>query len=170
MKKLLLMLVILTGIAGFAFAGGDQEGASEGTTAVEADVLAGAVNAYFANMPSNNNKIPQGEFVDMVKAGEDMAIIDLRRAEDYEKGHAKGAVNVPWGVAIAEQLAHFPQNKPVMVYCYSGQTAGQAVVHLNVAGIPARSVNLGWNFGISKVDVVEAIVETAANAIDTSYT
>jgi len=174
MKKLLTVLIILAALTGFAFANGDQEAAPQESAAQEtavskADVVADAVNAYFANMPSHIYKIPQKDFVDMVKAGEDMAIIDIRSAEDYAKGHATGAVNVPWGTDIAANLQYIPQNKPVMVYCYSGQTAGQTVMLLNAAGIPARSVNLGWNFGISKVEGVDAIIETAANDLDTSY-
>ncbi|MFP4564134.1 MAG: rhodanese-like domain-containing protein [Spirochaetia bacterium] len=50
-----------------------------------------------------------------------------------------------------------------MVYCYTGQTAGQAVMTLNLAGFEAYSVNLGWNLGISKVEGVEDVVETTAN-------
>lgn len=84
----------------------------------------------------------------------DMYVIDIRTAEDYGKGHIAGAVNMPWGTAISDNLMNIPTDKDVYIYCYSGQTAGQAVHTLNVAGINARSVNLGWNFGISKVEGV----------------
>ena len=57
-------------------------------------------------------------------------------------------------------------DKPVYVYCYTGQTAGQAVVTLNLAGINAQSVNLGWNLGISKVENVAAVTVTDATAFE----
>lgn len=127
------------------------------------DVVAEAVNAYFANMPQDIYKIAEKDFVDKVNAGEDMLILDIRSAEDYAKGHIKGAVNAPWGPAIAASLDKLPADKPVMVYCYTGQTAGQAVATLNMAGVNAKSVNLGWNLGISKVEGVAAVTETTAN-------
>jgi len=132
------------------------------------DVVSEAVNAYFANMPEDIYKISEKDFVEKVNAGEDMLILDIRSAEDYGKGHIKGAVNAPWGPAIAASLDKLPADKAVMIYCYTGQTAGQAVATLNMAGINAKSVNLGWNLGISKVEGVAAITETTANDYPTA--
>lgn len=101
---------------------------------------------------------------EMVQAGENMTVLDIRSAADYAKGHVEGAVNAPWGgTAISDILVKLPQDKPLFVYCYSGQTAGQAVHTLNVAGFDARSVNLGFNFGISKVEGYEAVITDVAN-------
>jgi rhodanese-related sulfurtransferase len=129
-----------------------------------------AVNAYFENLPDHIYKISQKEFVQKVTDGEDMYVLDIRSAEDYAKGHVQGAMNAPWGPAISDNLKNIPTDKPLYVYCYSGQTAGQAVHTLNVAGFDARSVNLGWNFGISKVDGVEAITSTEAVAFGDAVT
>ncbi len=117
-------------------------------------------NAYLANMPADSYKITQADFINKVKAGEDMVILDIRSAADYNKSHVKGAVNAPWGPNMGSVLEKLPKDKPVMVYCVTGQTAGQAVVPLNIAGVQARSVNLGFNFGISKVEGVAAYLET----------
>lgn len=128
------------------------------------NVVENEIMAYFANMPDHIYKINQGDFIEMVKAEEDMTILDIRSASDYEKGHVTGAVNAPWGgTAISDILVKLPQDKPLFVYCYSGQTAGQAVHTLNLAGFDARSVNLGFNFGISKVDGYEAVMTSEAN-------
>jgi rhodanese-related sulfurtransferase len=124
-----------------------------------------AANGYFANMPADSYKISEKDFISKVKADESLLILDIRQPDVYEKGHIKGAVNLPWGTAIAANLDKLPANKPVMVYCYTGQTAGQAVALLNMAGIDAKSVNLGWNFGISKVDGVKEVIETKANSL-----
>lgn len=120
------------------------------------------VNQYFAEMPEHIYKIGQADFVEKVTNGDDMFIIDMRSGADYEKGHIEGAVNITFNTMMSDQLMNIPQDKEVFIYCYSGQTAGQAVATLNVAGINARSVNLGWNFGISKVEGVEAITSTEA--------
>jgi rhodanese-related sulfurtransferase len=125
-----------------------------------------AVEAYFANMPDHIYKVDQSEFLQMVGAGSDMTVIDIRRPDDYAQGHIKGAVNMPWGTpAMYEMLPYIPTDKPVFINCYSGQTAGQAVALLNIAGIPARSINLGWNFGLSKVEGMQQYVETTENTL-----
>ena len=129
------------------------------------------VKAYFANMPSHIYKINQKEFVEKVQAGEDVTVLDIRSAADYAKGHVKGAINAPWGgTAISDVLSKLPQDKPLFVYCYSGQTAGQAVHTLNIAGFDARSVNLGFNFGISKVEGYEAVLSTEATEVSEDIT
>lgn len=92
------------------------------TSLGEMDLL---VKAYFENMPDHNYMIGAAPFSELVVAGEPMTIIDIRRADDYEKGHIKGAVNMPWGPAIAEGMASIPTEHPVFIYCYTGQTAGQ---------------------------------------------
>lgn len=125
--------------------------------------LSEAVNAYFANMPSDVYKIPEKELIEKVKAGEDMFVLDIRGLDVYNQGHIKGAVNAPWGPNFADCLDLLPADKPIMIYCYTGQTAGQAVMMLNLAGFTARSVHLGWDRGISKAEGVEAVTETTAN-------
>lgn len=77
---------------------------------------------------------------------------------------------MPWGEAIAQNLVNLPKDKTIIVYCYTGQTAGQTVALLNVAGFNAKSVNLGWNLGISKVEGVADVTETTANAIPAGKT
>ncbi|MDX9872651.1 MAG: rhodanese-like domain-containing protein [Clostridia bacterium] len=134
------------------------------------NVVEEAAMAYFANMPADIYKIPEKDFVAKVKAGEDMFILDIRQPDVYAQGHIKGAVNLPWGTAISDNLAKLPADKTIMVYCYTGQTAGQTVALLNIAGFDAKSVNLGWNLGISKVDGVDAVTETTANEIGAQKT
>lgn len=140
------------------------------THSPETNIVADAAKAYFANMPPDIHKIAQNEFLDKVKGNEDMFIMDIRQAVDYDKGHVRGAVNIPWGEALAQNLPNLPKDKVIMVYCYTGQTAGQTVALLNVAGLNAKSVNLGWNLGISKVADVTDIIETTANAVPEAKT
>ncbi|MGH4138438.1 rhodanese-like domain-containing protein [Clostridium sp.] len=133
------------------------------TNAVVKNVVADAANGYFANMPEDNYKISEKTFVADVKAGKDMYILDIRQAVDYAKGHIKGAINDPWGTAISDNLDKLPKGKTIMLYCYTGQTAGQTVALLNMAGFDVKSVNLGYNLGISKVAGVKDITETKVN-------
>jgi len=136
--------------------------ANKGFEVFEGTGLEGIVNSYFADKPDNNYKIGQDAFIELVNSEEDMFVLDIRQADVYAEGHIKGAVNAPWGTAISDNLDMIPSDKPVYVYCYTGQTAGQTVALLNFAGIDAKSVNLGWNLGISKVEGYEAAVTTEA--------
>lgn len=128
---------------------------------VKVSALEEAALAYFADFPGNRI-IPTDQIIAKMDAGEAMLILDIRKEADYAKGHLKGAVNAPWGPAIADALAWLPDDVPVYVNCYTGQTAGQAVGALNVAGIKAESIKYGFNLGISKTEGVDAYLTTEA--------
>ena len=158
--KLLSLILVLALALGFA-------GCTSDSGKSKTDVVADAANAYFANMPEDAYKISQTDLIAKVKAGEDMFILDIRQPDVYAQGHVKGAFNAPWGTAISDNLDKLPKNKTIMVYCYTGQTAGQAVALLNIAGFTAKSVNLGWNLGISKAEGVADVTETTVNSFGT---
>jgi len=159
--SLLLMALLLVPFA--VVAEGQQEAPAADSGVSRAEVLQGAVNEHFSSLSDNGNyMIGQADFVDKVRAGDDMLILDIRRADAYAAGHIKGAVNVPWGPAIAKSIDFIPTDKPVMVYCYTGQTANQANALLNFIGADAKSVKFGWNLGISKVEGVDDVVTTEA--------
>ena len=121
---------------------------------------------YFANKPDHSYLIASEDLFAKISNGEEVFVVDIRSADDYAAGHLQGAVNAPWGgTAIADAVSKIPADKEVFVYCYSGQTAGQAVMTLNLAGLNARSVKYGWNFGLSKATGIEGLTETAVNPL-----
>ncbi|MFP4151760.1 MAG: rhodanese-like domain-containing protein [Alkalispirochaeta sp.] len=182
MKKILLLLVGIALLAMLFVGCGEEEATAtpeeESSEEAVADESAESefsarefVTDYFNDLENGNKIFPMDEFVEKVRAGEDLFVVDIRRAEDYEEGHVEGAVNVPWGTsAMWEAMPYIPQDQPVYVHCYSGQTAGQALITMRMAGIEAYSVNSGWNLGISRVDGYEEIVETEPNELDRSTT
>lgn len=147
---LILALVICVGLIG-------------GVAGAVSDVVEETVMNYFANLPADNSMIKQDLFVEKVKAGEDLFILDIRQPDVYNEGHIKGAINVPWGPAFPECLDKLPADRTIYVYCYTAQTANQTVALLNFAGFEAKSVRFGWNLGITRVPGYEDIVETKAN-------
>lgn len=152
---LILMAVLLVFSTASVFANGDDE-AAEPTVSPVTEVAM----AYFADKAADNNMIAQAAFVEKVANGEDLFILDIRQPDVYAVGHVAGAYNAPWGSAIADSLDFLPDDQPVYVYCYTGQTAGQTVAALQVAGIDAKSVKYGFNLGISKVEGYEEILDT----------
>jgi rhodanese-related sulfurtransferase len=75
---------------------------------------------------------------------EDALVVDVREPNEYSAGHILGARNVPLGEIEARsasgELAK-RKEKPVIVYCDSGDRANKALALLRKAGF-ARVVNL----------------------------
>jgi len=74
-------------------------------------------------------------------ATNDFYIIDIRAAEDFANGHIPGAVNST--LADILTTAQNSGGKNILVTCYTGQTAGHAVVALRLSGYPTAKV-LKW--------------------------
>lgn len=70
-------------------------------------------------------------------------VVDLRSAQDYAQKHVKGAVNLSI-VGLAENLAHLPKDKKLLLYCYTGQSSALAMVPLKAHGYEAIFVNGGF--------------------------
>ncbi|MCD6322308.1 MAG: hypothetical protein J7L77_04715 [Clostridiales bacterium] len=148
MKRLLLLLLV----AAMVFT---AVGCSSGTSVEDA-----ATN-YFAEYPGSRIVTAADLFAKM-DAGDDPFILSIRQADDFAKGHVKGAYLASWGTDLASKVSMLPIDETVYVYCYSGQTAGQTVALLNMLGVEAVSVKSGFNLGISKTEGFEAYVDTAA--------
>jgi rhodanese-related sulfurtransferase len=89
-------------------------------------------------------------------ASNDPYIVDIRSAEHYGMGHIPGAVNANAKELFnADSLAALPPDQQVVVYCYSGQTAGQVVSVLNMLGYDAYSLSYGMP-GWAIVDGIES--------------
>ena len=166
-KKLLVLLLTLALMTtSFAACGGQEAEAPAEPPAVEepeVNVVEEAAMGYFANLPETNNMITFDKLMPMIDAGEEMFIIDARSAEDYAAGHIKGAVNLPFAsTATGENVQYIPDDVPVYVYCYTGQTASQLTSVLNVAGKPVTNIRGGFLRGITKVDGHEAYLDTVA--------
>ncbi|MBN2616430.1 MAG: hypothetical protein JXR71_12120 [Bacteroidales bacterium] len=74
-------------------------------------------------------------------------VFDLRSASDFANGHIKNAVNVT--LADVVNTAKSYTDKPILVVCYTGQTAAHAVMALRLSGFSnAQVLKFGfaeWN-------------------------
>ena len=107
-----------------------------------------AVQTYFYELPKDSYKIELPAMKTALSTEADKYyMVDVRKAVDFEKGHIKGAVNIPYGPDVAKNLDSIKDKstgKTVVVYCYTGQTAGQIDPLLNISGIPTKSLNFGF--------------------------
>ena len=71
---------------------------------------------------------------------------------DFEDGHSEGAFNVGY----KEVVTYCDDNSvtgPILVYCYTGHTAGYSVAALNLSGYEAYSMSFGFSAWHSDFDM-----------------
>ena len=73
-------------------------------------------------------------------------IFDIRKVDDFNDGHIKGAINVALGDVITVANEINDNTTKILVVCYTGQTAGRAVMALRLSGFPNAKVS---KFGFS---------------------
>jgi rhodanese-related sulfurtransferase len=109
-----------------------------------ADTTQAAANAYFSNGTKN---ISGSDLFDNLSDGDasnDPTIVSVRSEEDYNKGHIPGAIWMDYKTAFGQDgLVTIDPEKPVVVYCYTGQTASQVTAALNMLGYDASNLLFG---------------------------
>lgn len=153
MKKLLKYLLILTLLPALFLSsckedddvvvGGDDSFAALSTYLVANDMdLPDVLTGWIVGAPAAVVD------VDAFIAAYD--ILDIRSAEHFTAGHIQGAVNSSLSTILEDA-----QNttKPILVACYTGQTASHAVVALRLSGYSTAKVlkwgMSGWNSTLS---------------------
>lgn len=109
-------------------------------------VLMAAAEDYFSQVATSNNLIAAKDLKAMLddNPGATM-VIDIRSAADFEAGHIPGAYHSTWA-DLGTVMEKIPTNRQVVVTCYSGQTAGQAIAALRLAGFNnVKSLTSGMN-------------------------
>lgn len=189
MKKLPLYLIILFLVPTFVFTScKDSEKAEPASTTLAnyltdnnmdlSDIIKyhGTSDVKFvAPAPSSEAEVPA--FLSKYY------IIDIRSADAYAAGHLDGAVNAPpasgsLAPAIAE--AANSGSKPILVVCYSGQTACYTTALLRLSGYPdAQALKWGmsgwdntttsWNGNVGDIADGHSNWTTAAAPANTKY-
>lgn len=143
---LLLPLAVIGGMAGgYAF----QATSTPDKEALIRDFYA-TENAVHVSPHSLRKKIAEG--------ASDFVLVDLRSAEEYEREHVVGAVNIPAYRdkdhsaydevdRIVGAFQKLPKEKSIVVYCYSipcmtGRKVGQMLAE---HGIYVQHLGIGWN-------------------------
>ena len=87
-------------------------------------------------------QVPVTEIRALQEAG--ACIIDAREAWEYEEGHIKGALSIPFS-EFRERLDEIPKDQPVYVHCLSSQRSYNMVKALNMRGFD-NAYNLMGSF------------------------
>ena len=88
--------------------------------------------AYLSS--KTGNSLSPNQTVALVNR-EDGVVLDVRERKDFERGHIVDAINIPLA-KLSERLVELEKHKdkPVIVVCQFGQSAGEAVKLLHTNG------------------------------------
>jgi phage shock protein E len=102
--------------------------------------LLAAVVAYFIFSQRNNAVIgalqlisPSEYRTQYVQAGQPHLLLDVRTPAEFSGGHIPGAVNIALQ-NLPQRLAELPKDRPLVIYCRSGNRSRQAQQYLAQAG------------------------------------
>ena len=73
--------------------------------------------------------------------------------DDFEDGHITGAHNVPLADIVTYEAANNTGDLPVVLVCYTGHSAGHAVMALRLSGVAAQSLKWGMSGWHSDFDL-----------------
>jgi sulfur-carrier protein adenylyltransferase/sulfurtransferase len=75
------------------------------------------------------------ELKDMIDAGKDFALIDVREPAEYEIVQIPGSVLIPKGdILSGEALSKLPQDRPIVLHCKTGVRSAEALAAVKQAG------------------------------------
>ncbi len=80
--------------------------------------------------------------VDIDQVPADAVLLDVRENDEWQAGHAPGAVHVPM-TELADRLDDVPEGDPVYVICRSGGRSARVTAYLNGNGWDAVNVRGG---------------------------
>ncbi|MHB0885629.1 MAG: rhodanese-like domain-containing protein [Bacillota bacterium] len=73
-------------------------------------------------------------------------VVSIRSNEHDAKGHIPGAITIPFKeIAKPDNLKKLPTNKKIVVVCYTGHTASQAAMILQLLGYDAYAMKFGMS-------------------------
>lgn len=100
-----------------------------------------------SSSPSAQKHTIQSIQADVANGGQ---FIDVRTPDEYTSGHITGAINLPLQVIQTGALPTVAKDKPVYVYCQSGNRSSQATQILKKAGF-TNIIDLGAMSNVQKL-------------------
>lgn len=110
------------------------------------------IRQYVKNVDHNWNYITPKELRKRIQnnGAENLFLLDIRKPENYAEGHIPGSTNIFWlDLFKPENLEKLPKDKTIVLICYVGHTASQAMTLLRLLGYNVIALKFGM--GISPV-------------------
>lgn len=97
-------------------------------------VLALVIKAEYDSQAGRASQVDPAAAIRLMN-NDDAVVVDVREAADFKKGHIKNAKNIPMS-SLKQQLDGIAnqKEKPVLMYCRSGNISGRACRLLKKSG------------------------------------
>ncbi len=121
----------------------------------------------FLTAPHNETVIQPEEFLQKVKAHENIFIVDVRESKELEEtGFIEGAANIPVR-QVAARIEEFPQDlaTPIVTYCASGHRSSHAAVYLRAYGYRnVKNLEYGMHGWMDRDYPLKTLSQTSSRA------
>ena len=125
---LMLVIIALTALVGCSSSDDPITPPREEATAFETMAAAGAAYVNSSDCPGVISATSLRDNLD------NYTVIDIRASSAYLAGHIPGAYNSSLATILDDVGTTIPTDKPLVVACYSGQSAGHAKIALEMMG------------------------------------
>lgn len=96
--------------------------------------LFGAMPSAIGQTSDVISRVEPADFLEVIQKKE-VQLIDVRTPEEFEEGHMQNALNIDfYADNFLTQFSQFDKEKPVYIYCRSGNRSGKAAKKLSAAG------------------------------------
>jgi rhodanese-related sulfurtransferase len=130
-RKTWLILIMMALAALWGCSDDDDDSDPTGPTETAFEVMAAAGKAYINDSGDCPGVINAQALFDNLA---DYTVIDIRREEDYLAGHIPGAYHSSFATILDDLASTIPSDKPYVVACYSGQSAGHIKIAMELLG------------------------------------
>lgn len=139
-KKIILLALAIITVA-TVFAGCTQKTNTEQTEATQLNI-----GTYY--------QIPQDEAKRIMDEESDYIIVDAREQSEYDEGHIKGAIVIPYTEIEQKAEEMLPDKEQlILVYCRSGRRskiAAQSLANMGYTNVKEFGGIIDWQYGIEK--------------------
>ena len=139
-KKIILLALAIITVA-TVFAGCTQKTNTEQTEATQVNI-----GTYY--------QIPQDEAKRIMDEESDYIIVDAREQSEYDEGHIKGAIVIPYTEIKQKAEEMLPDKEQlILVYCRSGRRskiAAQSLANMGYTNVKEFGGIIDWQYGIEK--------------------
>ena len=105
---------------------------------------------------SCNQTKKESELSRLIQEG--AVLIDVRSSEEFDEGSVPGAINIPIDL-LPDNIGKIPTDKPIIVFCKSGNRAGKAKKILEENNITDVTNGGSWQNVQKALDKAESEVE-----------
>ena len=139
-KKIILLALAIITVA-TVFAGCTQKTNTEQTEATQVNI-----GTYY--------QISQDEAKRIMDEESDYIIVDAREQSEYDEGHIKGAIVIPYTEIEQKAEEMLPDKEQlILVYCRSGRRskiAAQSLANMGYKNVKEFGGIIDWQYGIEK--------------------